>query len=309
MAERVGEGEGIKKEARTLNIFNMKWFLLFFLVSNLLLLGCVNVTNVTRETPAMIEMPPPPPEEISVSTEEPIPPRADNGDFRLFYEPVSEQYQDLQQILKETRLFEDAVNRLNNVIALPQGDVYVNFGECEEANAFYIREKNMIGMCYDLVDDISDAFSPLTGSNQELVSAILQTTLFIFYHEVGHALIDQLDLDVIGGEENAADSFATYLFSEAGINGQEAALNGAYWFYINGEETELRDLPYWNEHLLGQQRWYNVACLIYGKNPAEHEYLLDLEVGRLREERAVRCSEEYAQTAESWERQLAPYAK
>ena len=36
----------------------------------------------------------------------------------------------------------------------------------------------------------------------------------IFYHELGHALIDQLDLPVLGKEEDAADILSVLLIDE-----------------------------------------------------------------------------------------------
>lgn len=38
--------------------------------------------------------------------------------------------------------------------------------------------------------------------------------MFIFLREVGHAMIDVLDLPIVGQEEDAADQLATVFFSQ-----------------------------------------------------------------------------------------------
>ena len=40
---------------------------------------------------------------------------------------------------------------------------------------------------------------------------VLGNTVFILYHELGHALIDQLGLPVLGREEDAADNLASIM--------------------------------------------------------------------------------------------------
>ena len=45
-------------------------------------------------------------------------------------------------------------------------------------------------------------------AKRQLVEFIVGNTLFVMAHEMGHALINQMDMPVLGREEDAADSFA-----------------------------------------------------------------------------------------------------
>lgn len=126
--------------------------------------------------------------------------------------------------------------------------------------------------------------------------------LATFYHELGHALVDILQLPVLGREEDAADTLSALLIND--IWEEEAAANmvyhtaGAFLAYAAEAEAGGYPLPYWGEHSLDMQRYYNLICLFYGANPDEREEMaIELE---LPENRAQRCPDEFALAAESW---------
>src|ERR1700676_2962934 len=45
-------------------------------------------------------------------------------------------------------------------------------------------------------------------AKRQLVEFVVGNTLFVLAHEMGHALIGQMNMPVLGREEDAADSFA-----------------------------------------------------------------------------------------------------
>src|SRR5215218_3835392 len=47
-----------------------------------------------------------------------------------------------------------------------------------------------------------------TEAKRQLVEFVLGNTLFVMAHEMGHGLINEMNLPVLGREEDAADSFA-----------------------------------------------------------------------------------------------------
>lgn len=53
-----------------------------------------------------------------------------------------------------------------------------------------------------------------------------------FYHEVGHALVDVLELPITGKEEDAVDQLSTYVLVEDADGGEVAALDGAVAFLL-----------------------------------------------------------------------------
>ena len=237
----------------------------------------------------------------------------DAGNFVVQYEETdNEDYQELEGIFQETRLLEDTVAELNNVFFLP-GDVPVVLRECGEVNAFYDPEAQEISVCYELIEYYAGMFLSEDQTEEEAAEggeAVAGATLFTFFHELGHALIDLYDLPVTGREEDAVDQLATMILLEGGDEGETAALNGA-WSFLSEEEEDGEDsgeeLAFWDEHSLDEQRFYNIVCLIFGSNPDEYTYMvLD---GDLPRPRAVRCKDEYKKNYAAWDRLLTPYMR
>lgn len=126
--------------------------------------------------------------------------------------------------------------------------------------------------------------------------------LGIFYHELGHALIDIEQIPIFGQEEDAADTFSIFLidalFDE--VDAESLAYDTAIGFWAESEyRSEEWDEPYWwDVHGPDEQRYYNTVCLFYGADPDQRqEYADALE---LPEERAENCAHEYDQANASW---------
>lgn len=241
----------------------------------------------------------------------------DRGDFKVVYSAVKDpDYKELQQIFKETALFEETVKALNETLALP-ADVTVTLRECGEINAFYEPDSRRISMCYELVGAFTEMFLADAETEEEAEAAgvsVAGATLFIFFHEAGHALIDLYDLPITGKEEDAVDQLATLILLAAGEDGENAALDGASSFLTGeeeeaegGEEAGLDELAFWDEHSLDEQRFYNIICWIYGKNPEGFAYLVEDET--LPEARAGSCPGEYERMSKAWDTLLEPYVK
>jgi hypothetical protein len=253
--------------------------------------------------------------------EKPAPPAApkrpgDRGNFKVVYEKVKDpDYKELQQIFKDTALFEETVKALNETLALP-ADVTVVLRECGQVNAFYEAESRRISMCYELVNAFTEMFLADAETEEEVAAAgesVAGATLFIFFHEAGHALVDLYDLPITGKEEDAVDQLATLILLEAGEDGENAALDGASSFLTEeGEEdvegeAGLEDLAFWDEHSLDEQRFYNIVCWLYGKDPEGYAYLVKDET--LPQDRAASCPGEYERMSKAWDTLLEPYVK
>ena len=73
------------------------------------------------------------------------------------------------------------------------------------------------------------------------------------------------------------------------------------------EEAKLGDLPFWDAHGLSAQRFFNVACIIYGSNPSAFAKLAG-EIA-LPAERAQFCPGDFQRRRRSWAILLSPYRK
>ncbi|SPF77829.1 DUF4344 domain-containing metallopeptidase [Pseudoprimorskyibacter insulae] len=125
--------------------------------------------------------------------------------------------------------------------------------------------------------------------------------LSIFYHELGHAMIDVLALPVFGQEEDAAD-VASILLIDVLWDAESAldlAYDASFGFAAEAmEQSEAEDVAFWDVHGPDQQRFFNTVCLFYGADPeGRADFAEDMD---LPEERAETCEEEFDLANESW---------
>lgn len=136
-------------------------------------------------------------------------------------------------------------------------------------------------------------------SNEEL-RFITANAEFTLLHEVGHLLISELKLPVLGREEDAADQLGfmgLFLLYGKQTNADFYAklLNVADYWRLEAERTRGTpdQVPVWDSHSLDEQRFFNIACLAYGSDPDRLDWII--ETTGLPVERALYCDQEYAQ--------------
>ena len=126
----------------------------------------------------------------------------------------------------------------------------------------------------------------------------------MLFHELGHALVDQWGIPVLGREEDAVDAFSTIFMTEIVKKG-EFALAGADFFYYLASSGHLKEVDFADEHSLDKQRAYSIACWVYGSNPQQFTSLKKV----LPAERRVRCPDEYRRLKKAWFRLLKPHLR
>jgi hypothetical protein len=205
------------------------------------------------------------------------------------------------------------IQAIDGLLMLPRPITFV-MAECREPNAFYSPERGEVVMCYETMKVLLDRGQQL-AKDQQLGDAYAQKYLaanlrFILLHETGHALIDMLDIPITGREEDAVDQLATTLMQRfAGVNesSREVSDNlrmASNWFLIRSTGAYSLD-AYADEHALGEQRYFNLQCLIYGSNPAR--YIGIVTEGDLPEARAKTCPAEARRVNKAWLRLLLPH--
>lgn len=150
---------------------------------------------------------------------------------------------------------------------------------------------------------VTSAGRVTTGGEGDPVQRFVESNIAeTLYHELGHALIDILELPVFGPEEFAVDLFAVVMMNrmhdEAGAMDMAYDVAAAYDAGATYEHASGSTPSMWDVHGSDQQRYYNLVCLMYGANPEARESLAD-ELG-LPVERAETCEDEYAMTARAW---------
>ena len=138
------------------------------------------------------------------------------------------------------------------------------------------------------------------------VEFVLGNVEFLFLHELAHFIIDEKQIPIIGPEENAADYLAALALIrttpfQPGEENQTIRflLAAADAFTVSWSIGSAlgAQIPYWGAHALNIQRYYQIACLIYGSNPKAFESLPTRS--GLPRDRADSCVSEYARANEA----------
>ena len=226
-----------------------------------------------------------------------------SGGFTVTYNPSRvKNHEEYRALFQTNKLFDSVAEGLNRTVRIPK-TVDINTVTCNTINAFYDPRSSRIIVCYELLDYFVGMFKPTAKNDEELGNAVMGATMFGFFHEVGHGLIDQLDLPAVGREEDSVDQLATLILIAGGEKGVAQALAGAYWFQLQSQSPHKT--PFWDEHAFDQQRFYNIVCLIFGSDPRKYSDFVSS--GTLPMDRARRCPDEYTKIKKSWEKLLQPH--
>lgn len=196
------------------------------------------------------------------------------------------------------------VTELKARIALPF-DIAVEFENCGGPDSFYDEDERKILICYELIDAYYDLFSPSVKASAARDEATKDAIVAMFLHEVAHALISGWRLPITGREEDAADQFSTLWLLNSITDGDQMALNAARSFKLLAELEKDQEKDYSDSHSLDEQRFFNIVCLVYGREPERYEYLIRSDV--LPGRRAYECEQDYARLNKSWLTLLAPH--
>ena len=226
--------------------------------------------------------------------------------FILEYHESSPETEPYANLVVESEIFDQAVADLESLFILPH-PIKILFASDIEGPQYY---QGVINMPYNF---LAQNYEMLTASNfsddpEEVAQTILNLTEFVLYHEVGHALVDILDIPVLGKHEDAVDGFAAILstiwdldeiaLSAADVMNESAALSAG---------TDITDAEFWDSHSLDEQRMFTIFCLIHGSSPEEYPSLLR-DIG-MPDEESDRCQYDYQEAFRNWSRVLGEHIR
>jgi len=142
------------------------------------------------------------------------------------------------------------------------------------------------------------------------IEFVAGNVLFATVHEVGHMLIGEMGLPVLGREEDAADAFATLTGLKMGDSFSDRVLTqSARGWFLSDRRNRKEDvkMAFYDEHGLDQQRAYNIVCLMVGSDPDKFQHLA--EMTKLPPERRGTCQGDYSNASWSWEQVLKPHLR
>jgi hypothetical protein len=131
---------------------------------------------------------------------------------------------------------------------------------------------------------------------------VVNVMVAIFYHELGHALIDVMQLPVLGLEEDAADVLSVVMIDrlwDAETSEAKVAAAAEFWAASAAASAEAGYEPtFWGVHSPDERRYFTFLCLYYGGAPKERAALAR-DFG-LPADRAATCPDEFDLAASSW---------
>jgi hypothetical protein len=224
------------------------------------------------------------------------------GRFVARYGAPTRAFEPFHAELVRRRFLDTLAAGLTRSLAIPH-DVVLAAAHCDEPNASYEPEFRRVTLCYELFEVLQARYA----GEEDGEYLVTGTVVFALMHELGHALIDVLDLPVTGREEDAADQLATLLLLEQGPVGDTLLSGAAAWLHATSDVEALDELAFASDHGLGRQRVYNLICWIYGRDPGQYPMIRTDEW--LPRSRLERCPGEYRRLRDSWHRLLAPHRR
>lgn len=145
---------------------------------------------------------------------------------------------------------------------------------------------------------------------QEAIQFVYGNALFVMLHETGHMFISELQLPVLGREEDAVDALSSVLLLEARDETLDTAItDSADGWFLSDQEREKAggELAFWDTHALDKQRAYQMVCMMVGHDAEGFKEFADsLDFPDSRREE---CKFEYEKVRASWANLLEPHAQ
>ncbi|MGJ4727919.1 DUF4344 domain-containing metallopeptidase [Luteimonas sp. SDU101] len=233
----------------------------------------------------------------------------------VYAAPRSPGLQEIHLRVREVDLLRQlpAVRAIDGMFVLPRRLRYVT-AECGEFGAFYRPGDAEVVLCYETLRTLYErgqAHQRALGLDDgHPLRYVRANVRFIVLHETGHALVHLLDLPITGRQEDAVDQLAAILMLR--FSGREETPEevigelrmAANWMLSRSTGAYNLD-AYADEHALGEQRYFNLQCLIYGTDPAGFAGMV--ETGDLTAARARGCARETRLVSRAWLRLLLPH--
>ncbi|OED38667.1 hypothetical protein AB833_18425 [Chromatiales bacterium (ex Bugula neritina AB1)] len=217
------------------------------------------------------------------------------GVASIVYEDDTD-YADVRELMMHEAILDDAVEFINEIFTLER-DIEIVVGT--DDGPLYDPAISTIQIPYFFYTEIVERYRQIDSREIEQLEFADDAILHTLFHEIAHALTDQLEIPIVGKEEDAADGLASVLLLEYYEDGAEMARNAAELFAMEGEERgELSKEDFWDEHSLDEQRYFSTMCQIYGSDPEKYTALGD-EM-EFTEDRREICVETYQRLVDDW---------
>ena len=149
---------------------------------------------------------------------------------------------------------------------------------------------------------------------ERIAEVVMGATMGVFFHELAHAMIGELELPATGPKEDTADEFSAYAMATM-VQGEadpfliNLVTYSSLSLYYSAEEKRRGGRPHrWQaEHAADIRRFRNYFCMLYGADPALYGNLAD-QFGFDRNT-IKRCSTDYAKRSKAWDTLIEPHTR
>ena len=236
---------------------------------------------------------------------------------------IQSENRDAIKKIRDSGVFERMADRLTKAIALPH-DLQVvvtdklpkgiDVATCEVDGGTIWWPAAFPKATHDVLTEflpevIASKGPPRAISQENFTADVLNVwgNQFILGHELGHAIIHQLNIPLTGLEEDSADGFATFFTVNDKDTGPNAALGAAVLFDAMGSKRPNLTLEdFSSDHPVILQRVYNFLSAVVGSDPQRLQNSLVTD-GYIPEVRALLCRKEWTQLNYGWWTLLEPY--
>lgn len=195
---------------------------------------------------------------------------------------------------------------VSTLIGLGDLRVPVTVEECGEVSAHYAPATQTITICYEFIANANRLAGKPESEWFALDRNAAAVLAFTALHEMGHALIDVLDLRVGSNEEeDVADQFAFLILTNANdaelVN--DIMVAPAVFFHHHGLEQDQAGGPAADDvHSPSAQRAFEAVCILYGRHR-------DRDIGVALDGQAAGCITHAGEVIDRWNGYLAAYTR
>ena len=188
--------------------------------------------------------------------------RSSGNSLEVVFDTSCKDSPSLSRFLKKKEIIEDLKELFNDELDV-KVPVTINFSCAIGGGPYYFpMEKKIVipisfrGYLERLI--MRSQMAAEYGFTKDNVEDIANNAMiFMIFHELGHALIDVLDIPITGREEDAVDELSTILLLSYYEDGIEMALSAAVVFNVWSEMQDniISDDRMYGEHSLDAQRY------------------------------------------------------
>ncbi|HST60231.1 MAG TPA: DUF4344 domain-containing metallopeptidase [Longimicrobium sp.] len=224
-------------------------------------------------------------------------PAAGQGRWLTAYAPTEDPvFSQMRALFSQQDMLASMTDPLNEHFRLPR-DVTLELAECGRSGAFYDPSRPAVQLCYELLMDLVEELGGENGDDALFVGAFS----YVVLHQLGHAVIDVMDLPVSVPPEEAADQFA-FVMAGMAAGVLDDMVQGTLALHELGLDWEN---PGSGQAALSDTRMRTLACLAYGSDMRAGDGLV--KSGVLTPVRARGCEAEFEAVQEAWVGFLTPH--